>query len=34
MALKYALSVADTELTWLDRELGRISQEVSLVEVQ
>jgi len=34
MALEYALSVADTELVWLDRELGRVSQEVSLVEVQ
>ncbi len=34
IALEYALSVADTELAWLDRELGRVSQEVSLVEVQ
>jgi PadR family transcriptional regulator AphA len=34
MALEYALSVADTELAWLDRELGRISTEVALVEVQ
>jgi PadR family transcriptional regulator AphA len=34
MALEYALSVADTELAWLERELGRVSQEVSLVEVQ
>lgn len=34
MALDYALSVAQSELAWLDRELGRVSQEVSLVEVQ
>jgi PadR family transcriptional regulator AphA len=34
MALEYALSVAETELAWLDRELGLVSQEVSLVEVQ
>jgi DNA-binding PadR family transcriptional regulator len=34
MAVEYALSVADSELAWLDRELGRIAQEVSLVEVQ
>lgn len=33
LALGYALSVADAELAWLDRELGRVSQEASLVEV-
>lgn len=33
LALDYALSVARAELAWLDRELGRVSQEASLVEV-
>jgi len=33
LALGYALSVAQAELAWLDRELGRVSQEPSLVEV-
>lgn len=33
LALGYALSVAQAELAWLDSELGRLSQEPSLAEV-
>jgi PadR family transcriptional regulator AphA len=33
LALDYALSLARAELAWLDRELGRVSQEASPVEV-